>query len=257
MREQRGGFQRPHIGGGGRGGGGGGGGGDGGEGEARKLTTKLAKAEPAAAILSLVDKEVDGSIFNYFHMAATLNRLAWFSQRRQLSPSDVASTVWPRLVTRLRAMLKDGLLPARATAQVLWAIGELHDALYGKVEGYDRQLLLEVMRHTQRQAAATEPQGLSNSLLTLAREGVAMPDVCSTVKSIAHHMLKQVAGMKPQELSNSLWAAAKLQDAAPQVLTAVPAIAERIPRKVEGMTPQELSNSLWAVAKLITNPVNK
>ena len=106
-----------------------------GEGAAKVLTVELSRAAPAAAILNLAGKEVDGSIFNYFHMAATLSRLAKFSQRRQLSPSDVASPVWPRLMTRLRSMLKNGVLPARATAQVLWAIGELHDGCLGRWKG--------------------------------------------------------------------------------------------------------------------------
>ena len=284
VREPRGRGQKPLIGGGGRGGG------DGGESAAKVLTAELSRAAPASAILSLAGKEVDGSIFNYFHMAATFSRLAKFSQRRQLGPSDVASPVWPRLVTRLRAMLKNSELPARATSQVLWAIGELHDQLYGKVKEYDERLLMELMRHTQKEAGAMDPQNLSNCLLTLAKCGDAMPDMHATVKSISKHMERkvrdfnpqdfsnslwaiatlrdaspqiltavpaiaeslryQVEGMKTQELTNSLWAAANLQDAAPQVLTAVPAIAERMAQKVQGMNPQELSNSLWAAAKL-------
>ncbi|CAE7394039.1 unnamed protein product [Symbiodinium natans] len=206
-----------------------------GEGAAKVLTVELSRAAPAAAILNLAGKEVDGSIFNYFHMAATLSRLAKFSQRRQLSPSDVASPVWPRLMTRLRSMLKNGVLPARATAQV---------------EGYDEHLLLELMRYTRKEAGAMDAQSLSNCLLTLAKSGDAMPDMHATVESIAERMPHVVHDMIPQHLSNSLWAAAALQDIASHVLMAVPAIAEQIPRKAGGMIPQHLSNSLWAAAKL-------
>ena len=243
VRERRGrAGQKPLIGGGGR---------DGdGEAEAKELTTKLSRAAPAAAILSLVDKEVDGSIFNYFHMAATLNRLGKFSQRRQLSPSDMASHVWPKLVSRLRAMLQEGKLLPRATSQVLWAVGELHDQLNGKVKGYDERPLMELMRYTQKKAGAMDPQSLSNCLLTLAKCRDEMPDMWATAKSIAGHIAHKVRDFNPQDLSNSLWAIATLQDTAPQVLAALPAIAGRIPRKVQGMTPQALSNSLWAAAKL-------
>ena len=51
----------------------------------RVLTAKISRAESAAALLDLVDKEVDDSL-NEFHLSAAFSRLAKFSQRRQLSP---------------------------------------------------------------------------------------------------------------------------------------------------------------------------
>ena len=216
-----------------------------GEGAAKRLTSSISKARSTAAILNLLGKEVDGDIFNEFHMSAAFSRLAKFSQRRKLSREDVASPVWLRLLSRLCTMLKESMLDARGVANVFWAAAHLQDAA--------PQVLTAVPPVAEcilQEVDAMDSQALSNIIWSVAKLQDAAPQVLIAVPAIAERIPRAVENMKPQELSNSLWSAANLQDAAPQVLTAVPAIAERIPCAVEGMKPQELSNSLWSAANL-------
>ena len=212
----------------------------------RVLTSKISSAESAAKILELVGREVDGEVFNDFHMSAAFTRLAKLSRERKISQTDAGSPVWPRLVSRLRGMLQKNMLPPRGLANVFWASNEL----FNKVPGCNEEMVLELVTSVQENASAMNAQALSNCMLVAAKLGDAGQGVLSCVKSIVEHMPANAKDLKPQELSNSLWAAAKLQDAAPEVRKCIPAISQRILDKVEGMKPQELANSLWAAATL-------
>ena len=212
----------------------------------RMLTSKISKAQSAAAILELVDTEVDGQIFNEYHMSAAFTRLSKFSRRRMLTAADACSSAWPRLMARLRSMLREDALSVRCFANVFWAFAEL----YGKVEACDAILLEELGGHVQLKAFAMNAQDLANCLLVAAKLNDEVKEVLSCVQCIAERIHHKAKDMKPQELSNCLWAAATLKDVAPQVLAAVPATIEWIPLQADAMKPQELSNALWAAAKL-------
>ena len=212
----------------------------------KNLTSKISRAKSASQILQLVGEEVDGEVFDDYHISASFSRLAKFSQRQKLSPNDVRSSTWPRLVARLRAMLAADRLRARAVANVIWAAAEL----YEKVLGCDDQLMVELGKAVQLKASSMKAQELSNCLLVAAKLGHRVKSLLSCANSVVKVMPQKAESLKPQEVSNSLWALAKLKSVAPEVLTAVPVVAARIPYKVEGMKPQELSNSLWAAATL-------
>ena len=211
----------------------------------RVLTSQISQAKSAAAILNLVGREVDGEVFNEFHMSAAFTRLARFSRQRKMRRTDEGSPVWPRLVARLQAMLQKDSIDARGVANLFWANAELHNKVAGLLPCV--KSIVEYMPHKVEEM---KPQELSNSLWAAAKLQDEASEVLTAVTAISQYIPDKVEEMQPQALSNSLWAAAKLQDSAPDVLTAVPAIAERILDKVEGMKPQELANSLWAVATL-------
>ena len=250
------------------------------------LTSKIKNSTSSAELLSLLEKEVDGAVFNDFHMSATFTRLAFFKRSRRLPAVDARSPLWPRLTARLQTMLVTDLISPRVASNVLWALVEIHQdigmhmasavpALVRHVQDNARSMnafdlsnciwavaslhdaepkvlkaVSAIVENIPRQASEFVPQALSNSLWAAAKLQEAAPDVLTAVPAVAERMPQKVESLKPQELSNSLWAAAKLQDAAPDVLMTVPALAETIPRKVEIMNPQALSNSLWAAAKL-------
>ena len=111
----------------------------------RVLTSKIAKAESAAAILKLVSAEMDSDLFNDFHLSVSFSRLAKFSQRNQLSLADTCSSIWPS-PARLCAMLRKDELSARAAANVFWALGEL----YEHVKAFDGLLVSELGIYLQQ-----------------------------------------------------------------------------------------------------------
>ena len=216
----------------------------------RILTSKIAKAKTAAELLALVAANVDTREFNAFHVSVTFSRLAKFNKVKKLgSDNTQRNLVWPRLVSRLRSMIKEGLLDARAVANAAYAVAELHGQM-------DRsrdmsELYPELAKAIAAKSSDMKPQGLSNCLWAAATLKSQVPGMLKVVPVLARHMLLNTVDRPgPQDLANNLWAASQLHETVPEILTIVPAFAGRVADEVHNMNPQELSNSLGAAARL-------
>ena len=242
--------------------------------------------QSAAELLYLLDRVVDGPIFNYFHASAAYHSLAtkW---KGGLTASDKVSPVLPRLAARVQKMTEEGQVSPQAVANVLYSLGKLSDDLevprgllvalvkslvdnasgmnlqelsnsllaFVELKGVAREVLTalpELAAQISIKAKDMEPQALSNSLWSFARlkDDACREDVATIVTALVRQIKIKAKDMIPQALSNTLWAAAQLNDVAPDVKEIVPAILTQIQVKANGMKPQELSNSLWAATRL-------
>ena len=216
----------------------------------RILTSKISGAKTAAELLALVAKNVDSRNFNEFHISVVFSRLARFKKFDKLGPDDrQIKLVWPRLITRLRSMMKRGVLDAQAVSNAVYAVAELHSDLgHGKeMDG----LLPELVKSLEAKSVEMKPQGLSNCLWAAARLRSEAPILQKAIPVLARSIVdNKMDRLVAQDLANNLWAAAYLQEDSPEILAVVPYLAERLPGEVHNMGPQGLSNSLWAAARL-------
>ena len=214
---------------------------------ARQLTRQITDAKSATELLSLLDEEVDGPIFNYFHASAAYSGLATWKWKIGLKPSDKESPVLPRLAARVQNMIEEGQVEPRTVANVLYSLGKLSDDVEVP-EG----LLTALVKSAGDKASGMDPQGLSNSLLAFEQLKGGAPEVLAAVPQVAAQISFKATDMVPQALSNSLWAFAHLKDDVDREVVAklVIALACQIQDKAKDMVPQALSNSLWAAARL-------
>ena len=213
---------------------------------ARKLTSQMKEdMKSAAELLDLLDRVVDGPIFDALHASAAYHSLATWKRKGGLTPSDKASPVLPRLAARVQDMSLKGQLEAREVCNVFWSLGQLsNDVVISK------GLLMALVKSLGEKARGMDSQGLSNNLLACVQlKGVA-PEVLTALPKLAAQISINAKDMGPQALSNSLWAAAQLKDVAPEVKEIVPAIVTQINIKAKGMIPQHISNSFWAATRL-------
>ena len=93
---------------------------------AKILTSQMKEdVQSAAELLHLLDGVVDGPTFNYFHASAAYHSLATWKRKGDLTRSDKASPVLPRLATRVQDMALKGQLQPRTVANVLYSLGQL------------------------------------------------------------------------------------------------------------------------------------
>ena len=225
-----------------------GGGGTSSNAAARKLTSQMKEdMKSAAELLDLLDRAVDGPIFNSFHASAAYHSLATWKRIGGLTPSDKASPVLPRLAARVQNMIEEGQVEPRTVANVLYSLGKLS----GDLE-VPKGLSMALVTSLGEKANGMEPQGLSNSLLACVPLKRVAPEVLTVLPKLAAQISIKAKDMKPQELVNSLWAFAQLKDDASHedVAKLVTALVCQIQLKANDMNPQLLSNSLWAAAQL-------
>ena len=212
---------------------------------ARKLTSQMKKdVQSAAELLYLLDRVVDGPIFNKYHASAAYHSLAtkW---KGGLTASDKASPVLPRLAARVQDMALKGELESRQLSNVLWSLGRLSDDLV-----IFKGLVTALVQSVDETASRMNAQDLSNTLLACVQLKVLAPEVLTVLSKLAAQISIKAKDMKPQELANSLWAAARLKDDAPEVLQMVPALLEEIPRNQADFKSQEICNCLEALVLL-------
>ena len=212
---------------------------------ARRLTRQMTEATSATELLNLLDEEVEGPIFNYFHASAAYHGLVTWKRQGGLTPREKASPVLPMLAARVQNMTEEGQIGPREVANVFFSLGKLSDDLEAP-----KGLLMALVQTLGEKASGMEPQGLSNVLLACVQlKGVA-PEVLTVLPELASQISIKAKDMKPQELSNCLWAAARLKDDAPEVLHMVPALLEEIPRNQADFKSQEICNCLEALVLL-------
>ena len=214
--------------------------------EARKLTSQIKEdMKSAAELLDLLDRVVDGLIFDALHASAAYHGLATWKRKGGLTPSEKESPVLPRLAARVQDMALKGQLEAREVSNIFWSLGQLSNDL-----GISKGLLMALVKSVGEKASGMKPQELSNSLLACVQlKGVA-PEVLTVLPKLATQISIKAKDMVPQALSNSLWAATRLKDDAPEVLQMVPALVEKIPRNQADFKSQEICNCLEALVLL-------
>ena len=214
------------------------------------LTSKMCKAKSAAELLAFAAKNVDSRDFNTYHVSAVFSKIAKFKKLNKLDPDDrQRKKVWPRLVSRLRSMLKQNSLNARTLANVVYAVAELYADISMAQDLAD--LIPGLLAAVEAKSADMTPQGLSNCLWAVAKLKSEVPAVLKLVPILVRRMVQnRMDRLGPQDLSNNFWAVAVLYDAVPEVLKIAPVLALQLPAEVHNMNPQALSNSLWAVANL-------
>ena len=212
----------------------------------RKLTSQMKEdMKSAAELLDLLDKAVDGPIFDALHASAAYHSLATWKRKGGLTPSDKASPVLPKLAATVQDMCLKGQLEAREVSNVFWSLGQLSDGLV-----ISKGLLMALVKSLGEKASGMDSQGLSNNLLACVQlKGVA-PEVLTVLPKLAAQISIKAKDMGPQALSNSLWAAAQLKDVSPDLNEIVPAIVAQIQDKAKDMIPQHISNCLWAATRL-------
>ena len=213
---------------------------------ARKLTSQMKEdVKSAAELLDLLDRVVDGPIFNYFHASAAYHSLATWRRNGGLTQSDKASPVLPRLAARVQDMALKGQLPPREVSNVFWSLGQLSEGL-----DISKGLLMALVKSMSEKARGMNPHDISNNLLACVQLKAVAPEVLTVLPKLAAQISIKAVDMVPQALSNSLLAAARLKDDAPTVLEMVPALVEEIPRNQESFDSQEICNCLEALVLL-------
>ena len=215
---------------------------------ARKLTRQIKDGvQSATELLHLLDRVVDGPIFNKFHASAAYNSLATWKRMGGLTPNHKASPVLVRLAARVQNLVEEGQVGPREVVNVLYSLGKLSDDL--KVP---KGLLMALVKSLGDKARGMDSQGLSNSLLALVQLKSVAPEVLNALPKLAARISTKAVDMVPQALSNSLWACAQLKDDASHedVQKLVTALVPQIKIKAKDMIPQQLSNSLWAAKVL-------
>ena len=212
---------------------------------AQMLTASIKKAQTAADLLGVLDEAVNSPYFNYFHVSAAYTSLVSFHRGRALLPSSAESPVLQKLHVQTETLITLKQINPQASANVLWAITALFEAIPGTT-----QLLPALINLFPETVPGMKAQELANCVWASAQLKDVAPDVLKVVPALISQIPGKALDMKPQELSNSLWASAHLKDVAPDVLKFVPAIVAHIPGKADGMDPQGLSNCLWASVQL-------
>ena len=222
-----------------------GGGSDGNRGknaDSKKLMIRMKEAKSAEEFVNVLDRTLDGPIFDHFLASA---RLATWKRNGKLLAGDKTKLLLDRLNHRVKGVVAKDELDAQGCANVLWSIAHLSDALINALD-----VVPAIAAQIPLKAKDMKPQELSNILWASANLKDDAPVLLSIVPTIATQIPFKAKDMKPQELSNILWASANLKHDAPVLLSIVPAIAAQIPFKAKDMKPRELSNILWASANL-------
>ena len=176
---------------------------------ARELTLQIKHAKSATELLKLLDEEVDGPIFNYFHVSAAYLKLAtkW---KGGLTPSEKESPVWPRLAARVQNMIEEGQLDLQAVANVLYSLGKLCD-----VVDVPEGLLMALAAQISIKAKDMVPQALSNSLWAAAR--LKAPEVLEMVPALVNQIPRNQTEFFSQDICNCLEGLILLQDSVREV----------------------------------------
>ncbi|CAK9048770.1 Uncharacterized protein SCF082_LOCUS27132, partial [Durusdinium trenchii] len=176
------------------------------------LTSRIKKAQTAADLLGVLDEAVNSPDFNYYHISTAYHTLAKF-HRKGLLQGLCESPVLHKLHTRVENLIKSNQINPQASANVLWAMAVLLEAIPSTT------LLLPVLIEVfPEKAPGMDAQELSNCLWASAHMKDVTFDVLSIVQTIAAQIPGKAGGMVPQALSNCLWASAHLKDVAPDVL---------------------------------------
>lgn len=117
------------------------------------------------------------------------------------------------------------------------------------------QLLSAIAKGVQWQLRDFSPQGLSNTVWSLAKLGTELnQDIAQLLEAISGEAVSQLRDVRarakfiPQNLSNMLYGFAQLGVQPSPVLLEAVALEAR--RQILAFGPQELTNILWAMAKL-------
>ena len=213
--------------------------------DSKKLMIRMKEAKSAEEFVNVLDRTLDGPIFDHFLASASYHRLAMWKRKGKLLAGDKTKLLLDRLNHRVKGMVAKDELDAQACANVLWSIAHLSDALTNALD-----VVPAMAAQIPLKAKDMIPQHLSNILWASANLKDDAPDVLSIVPATAAQIPLKAKDLKPQELSNILWASANLKDDAPVLLSIVPAMAAQIKGKANDLDPQALSNILWASAKL-------
>ena len=173
---------------------------------------------------------------NVLHAYATLVQAG--------SVPDTDEQLCRRLAGTVAAERKERAV-AQAIANTLWALGTL-----GVVP--DAQVLAALHTMAARLAPSMKSQGVSNTLLGLAKLGQPAGDALQRELLAAVQRQAESRSMNAQEVANCLWALSKLSWCRPGA-PAVPAVAA-LHAAARGcaadMTSQGVSNTLLALARL-------
>ena len=216
-----------------------------GKAKARRLTSGIKKVHSAEKLIEVLDRTVDGPIFNFFHASAAYTQLVTLKRRKGLQQREWDSPVLLRLHARVEDMVLEEQVGARETANIFWSIAQLSGRL-----SIPTQLLAALVKSVPTKVKGMDEQNLSNTLWACAKLKEVAPGVLEAVPAIVAQIPIIATDMVQQALSNCLWAVGQLKDEAPEVLEAVPAIVMQIPKKAQKMVPQDLSNNLLACAQL-------
>ena len=216
-----------------------------GKAKARRLTSGIKKVHSAEKLIEVLDRAVDGPIFNFFHASAAYTQLVTLKRRKGLQQREWDSPVLLRLHARVEDMVLEEQVGARETANIFWSIAQLSGRL-----SIPTQLLAALVKSVPTKVKGMDEQNLSNTLWACAKLKEVAPGVLEAVPAIVAQIPIIATDMVQQALSNCLWAVGQLKDETPEVLEAVPAIVMQIPKKAQKMVPQDLSNNLLACAQL-------
>ena len=100
-----------------------------GKAKARRLTSGIKKVHSAEKLIEVLDRAVDGPIFNFFHASAAYTQLVTLKRRKGLQQREWDSPVLLRLHARVEDMVLEEQVGARETANIFWSIAQLSGRL--------------------------------------------------------------------------------------------------------------------------------
>ena len=114
-----------------------GGGSDGNRGnnaDSKKLMIRMKEAKSAEEFVNVLDRTLDGPIFDHFLASASYHRLATWKRNGKLLAGDKTKLLLDRLNHRVKGVVAKDELDAQACANVLWGIAHLSDALINALD---------------------------------------------------------------------------------------------------------------------------
>lgn len=114
-----------------------GGGSDGNRGknaDSKKLMIRMKEAKSAEEFVNVLDRTLDGPIFDHFLASASYHRLATWKRNGKLLAGDKTKLLLDRLNHRVKGVVAKDELDAQACANVLWSIAHLSDALINALD---------------------------------------------------------------------------------------------------------------------------
>lgn len=209
----------------------------------RTVTRLIHGCSSVDALLSVLEAEMKGPVFNHIHISAAFSRMAKvrsYSDKRAWS-----SPVLVSLIDVTRKQLEDGPLDARTCSSLFYSIATLH--VYAPALKGILPLLVESVKFA---AHDFDTQGLTNVIWGTAKLNTWDDGLRSMMSLLADVMVDTADSFEGRQLANIFWAGAVLRHQSPELLQALPAMAEVAEDRMMELNAQGIANTLWAVATL-------
>ena len=209
----------------------------------RLLTSQLSKVGSARELLQILDGELDSPSFNKFHIGAAFTRLA--KHKGTFDVTLQGSHAVSRLIAKTAELLAEDKLPARESANVLWAIASM-----GEIRVSMQTLLPLLVDSAVINVKLLEPQHICNIIWAGATLQLPDAELKRMLPCLCCRVPELTDDFKVQEVSKMIWASAVLKGRAPALLEIDEDLAKMATERAAEFTEQGLANIVWSAATL-------